>query len=250
MQVALAKLLLTFLFSCIYSLTCFIMVPPPSCCNLFNKKGHNNCYKNLTKITENYHNKLSALHGLFVCSPCKTKVYKNKDSGVFQKNNRVSDEQIEVEKELDSSDCKEEENVVDNNFIEIDDLSDVNFLCKPVDNYVEKLKLSASFERALFKSPAKKLKLNLSSSGVELLRKSINVDSLFNIEWMNDFKQSLSQASSRQEKTFLLITFPMQWSVRKMAKESDVSRRMIKNAKKIQVDKGYGFHPEKKEVEL
>lgn len=65
-------------------------------------------------------------------------------------------------------------------------------------------------------------------------------------QWINDFKLSMSRAMTRNEKIILLTTVPVKWSIRKISKEFNVSRRMVSLAKKLQEEKGYCSQPEKK----
>lgn len=57
--------------------------------------------------------------------------------------------------------------------------------------------------------------------------------------FINVFKIALSKAISKNEKTMLLTTLPNEWSVRKIQKEFQVSRRIVSNAKKIRQSRGY-----------
>lgn len=75
---------------------------------------------------------------------------------------------------------------------------------------------------------------------------NLNIFNCVDNNWVSDFKVAISRASTREQKIVLLTTIPVQWSIRKIAKEFSVGRRIVSAARKLQNDKGYCSHPEKK----
>lgn len=223
------------------------MTPPAACCNPFNKQGHNCVYTNLFLLTSKCDDKFESLFGLYVCAPCKVKLYKNKDT--FRLENfpkLLESSQEKIEDEL----TEDEENMKEDN--ESKSLTrDEDFVCKAVDDEINRLKLASAFQDAIMAPPAKKKKLSLSDSESLILQQSLSKDSL-NIlnatddSWIDDFKLAMAHASTREQKKVLLTTIPVQWSIRKISKEFGVGRRIVSSARKLQKEKGYCAEPNKK----
>lgn len=94
-------------------------------------------------------------------------------------------------------------------------------------------------------NPNKKLKLNLSEIDQPIFQKSF-IDDNSNA-WLKEFKLSLSNASTRGQKIFLLTTIPIHdCSIRQAVKEFGVTRYMVVTARKLQTEKGFATHSDKK----
>lgn len=89
--------------------------------------------------------------------------------------------------------------------------------------------------------PLKKLR-----SGLFLPVENSNGNNAVNESWIEDLKTALFNENSRSGKISLLTTVPLEWSIRRMARELDVSRRMASRAKKLHISNGYGAYPEPK----
>lgn len=215
------------------------MAPVPKCCDPFKKKGHKNYRKNLTYLHQNCDQRLRLFTGLYICASCKTMLYNNKkpcNLDDFNDKNEV----IDVEN-IEEAETDEEE-------VEVDSVKkDPDFVNSRIDNQVKRMKLASSLEKAILQPEQEPL--SLSNNECRIL-KSISVNSPFSIDnasikWISELKNSLT-TSSREQKIFLLTTVPDFWSVRKTACEFEVSRRMVKKAKKLKKEKGYGVFPDKK----
>lgn len=219
------------------------MVPPPTCCNPFNRKGHSRSKNNLTFISKNYDDKFNALIGFYVCDSCKRQVYRNKN---FQFK-VVVPEKENKELNLEKTETEDKEDIKLN-------LSedDQNFVCKSVDDQCKKRKLVDTLQKIITAPPAKKFQLDLSGADGKILQKSLSGEALKLFggvdlnPWVNDFKAALANAATKAEKIVLLTTIPVNWSKRKIAKEFGVSRRMITQAKNLHDEQGYGAQPNKK----
>lgn len=93
-------------------------------------------------------------------------------------------------------------------------------------------------------------KIHLCDADNEILRKSVTGNSCFsdieNNSWISGFKLAMSRTSTRKQKITLLTTIPVQWSMRKIAKEFNVSKRMVSLAVKLRNEKGYCAQPDDK----
>ena len=85
--------------------------------------------------------------------------------------------------------------------------------------------------------PLKEIILNPSTSDLNLS----NEDQSILIETLK--RIALSKATNRREKFFLLTTFPLNWSIRKISRTFGVSRRIANAAKHFHDTKGYGVEP-------
>ena len=63
--------------------------------------------------------------------------------------------------------------------------------------------------------------------------------------FINEVRNALSIANTRQEKITLLTTLPSNWSIRTIQKTFDVSRRIVSTSKKLKKDCGYGSQPQR-----
>lgn len=220
---------------------------PPKCCNPFNKKGHSNYREKLTLLSNNYHKKFSALFSSHVCNKCKAQLYRQKDEIQFltlQQEKCSENSQIISESVADIKNEKQDDE-------EPDSLgNDHDFKCTKVDEQCKRQKLLNPLEQIILNPSTSKL--NLSSEEKSILIKSIEKSSgeIFSNDemtgWIEDLKIALSKATDRREKIFLLTTFPVKWSVRKISRTFGVSRRMINAAKKLHDTKGYGTQPSNK----
>lgn len=168
------------------------MPSPKICCNPLNKKNHSCIYKNLRKITRNCNTKFSVFFGKYICTSCKSRMYK------LQNSNNAN---FEIKKLLHSSNDSDEESDVSN--------ADSEWKTEP---------------------PIKKS------------RSAENNTTLPN-SWIIDLKAAISNAKSHKEKVALLTTIPLEWSIVKMRKEFNISRRLASKAKKIHQKYGYGASP-------
>lgn len=231
------------------------MTPPPKCCNPFNKKGHSSVKNKLILISEQYNKRFSSLFGSYVCTSCQVQLYRKNNSVEFKqdkqsnnqdKNNIYSkNHNNKVEQEEDED---EEKEIIES----IISTKDPDFRCKSVDRQNRKSKLVETLQEAILAPPEKKRNLNLSNEDCEILKKAIscsNLDALSDVQglsWVTELKEALSCASTRNQKKVLLTTLPVNWSVRKTAKEFGVSRRMVSAALALKTEKGYCAQPEKK----
>jgi len=220
------------------------MTPPPKCCNPFKRKNHNCFRNNLVYLSKRCDKKFSALFGFYICSSCKTQLYKSKNCIQFEKVDETTRKETEHDAKEINVESEEDE--------KMETKSDEEYVCPSVNNEIKKMKLAATFDKVLTASFSEKSQFNLSEVDSEMFRKTIcgHASSLFSDphrnDWINDFKISFSRASTREQKIFLLTTIPVKWSIRKTAKEFGVSKRMIISSKKLQNEKGYGSYPDKK----
>lgn len=222
------------------------MSPPKVCCNPFNIKGHNSCYKNLVLITENCNEKLSVFYNKYVCVKCKTKLYKKKSDVKSLNKNLLSKRKIEesIKNVPENDDYSSEEME--------SEIHDENYVSVRVDKNSKKVKLVKSIENVILSSTKSEISnKDLQQSLLEVIQPNLN-DSLLcssieiNNFWITDLKNALIKAPTKREKTFLLTTLPVQWSIRKTAREFGVSRRMVSTAFNIRKNNGFAIEPDKK----
>lgn len=229
------------------SLIILIMTPPPKCCNPFKKEKHNSVKNNLYYLSSKHDKKFTSFFGLYVCLSCKSKLYANGNFCQLDKA-ESSKNQPDQMREVDEEQDIDEEIEVKLNISEKDE----DFVCKAVDKEIKKRELAKALTEAVMSTSAKKLKLNLSHEDGEILRKSIdgkNLSIFSDVDcdsWISDLKDAMSRVSTREQKIVLLTSIPVKWSNRKMAKEFGVSRRMVAAARKLQNEKGFCTHPDKK----
>lgn len=225
------------------------MTPARRCCNPFKKIGHNKYIKNLTFLSKSYDKRFSCLHGLYVCPSCKTKLYKNINS-LDLKEKKGND--VEVRKKVESESEEEDEEEAEIS-VSSGKKEDKDFIFPRIDDQAKRIRLAASLNEAILNPKVNNL--NLSNNDSKILRSICNnqgdndlaspSDNESN-KWIDELKASLSTTSSREQKIFLLTTVPSLWSIRKTATEFNVSRRMVKTARTLQNEKGYGTFPAKK----
>ena len=166
----------------------------------------------------------------YVCLSCKRAIYKNKE--------KVSPVDIQVNKndlqkmEIDSE--HEEDNIdKDVSFVLPVDkkakekqINDILQLCGAPPIKIKRAKLSMT-EKKLVNNAV----TNLSKNYCEMKEKpSAN----FNEEvFINDVKTALAKATSKYDKFQILTSVPVEWSIRKMRAEFNISRCMASKAKKM-----------------
>lgn len=228
------------------------MTPPPTCCNPFKKKSHSCVRKNVYLIQENCDAKLSALRGLHVCASCKREAYRRKEPVHFETTVHNEKQTTGKTKERKHSNLNIEKEEAEEESPFDSSKNDRDYVCNYVDKENKRLKLAAAVQEVIISSPAKKMHLNLSNQDNELFHKAISGSNLSNCSdfdvncWISEFKDALSRAVSRKEKIHLLTTMPVKWSIRKTAREFNLSRHIVSIAQSLHNKHGYGSQPDKK----
>lgn len=182
--------------------------------------------------------------GQYICQSCRTQLYKKKDHLITVSN--VAEKRMD--KTTEEVDTQEKEEDMD---IDVSS-KDPDYKCQKIDKEIKRIKLVSVLEKAVMESPDGKLDFNLLENNEEFIRKSIiSPNSSLNNEenhdnWIADLKSALLQAANRKEKIFLLTTMPVEWSIRRTAKEFSVSKHVVIMARKLKKENGYGTYPDKK----
>jgi len=100
------------------------MIPPSKCCNPFKRKNHNCFRKNLVYLSKRCNKKFSALFGFYICSLCKTQLYKSKNCIQFKKVDDTARKETEHDAKKINVESKKDEKM-ETNFSK----SDEEYLC-------------------------------------------------------------------------------------------------------------------------
>lgn len=222
------------------------------CCNPLKKKKHSKVYKYVFKVPNTYNYKFKNLIGQFLCPSCKSAINKLKESVDFEIQKKTHDsEEVELS---DSSD---------------DNINqDPSFVCTEVDESLKRSRVNAFLEDCgqppikkhlskLSKLDKQKLQQSIDQICYETLKNSTNDtnnNNLMNNSWTQDLKQAISKETSRKEKISLLTRIPFSilidgkrfWTIKRIRKEFNVSRRMVRQAIKLREECGYGSRPKPK----
>lgn len=184
------------------------MPKPNVCCNPLNKENHKKVYKNLLKVSDKYNAAFGTLLGKFICKCCKTQVYTK------QKTNKETCKKLQNYKII----CLPEDASSESDESDID-----NIQCDP------------DFELR-DQPPTKKVRCEESTSE----------ENGENRIWINELKAAILNENSRSAKIALLTTIPLEWSISRMRKELNISKRLASKPKKLHVNCGYGARPQRK----
>lgn len=192
------------------------------CCNPLNKSKHKKVTKNLHFVTKKWNaimqkNKYlsKTFVGLHMCNSCRRSIYEKRSESKYKVflSNRKTQNKI-VGEESDSADPEQDE------------------------------KGDPTFQ---YGEPSKKLSHKENQMFSKLLgEKNCTVDNDLETLYIRDIKAALSQQSNRSGKIQILTTIPQHWTIAKMRKEFEVSRRMASKAKKLRKESGHGSRPNKK----
>ncbi|XP_039969200.1 uncharacterized protein LOC120781131 isoform X2 [Bactrocera tryoni] len=198
-----------------------------SCCNPLNKKSHKCVYKNVAIVTVNWSLKFANFVGKFVCKPCQREIYGIPEEECPWKieNNQKIESMMGDEASSDS-----DSDIVDNFY------RDPNYVS--CENRKDKIEKVNELLIELGEPPLKKQRASFSNSGEN---GDDNSES-----WINDLKLALLNKKSRSDKISLLTTVPLDWTIRRMRRELNISRRMASRAKKLHANCGYGARPKPK----
>lgn len=201
------------------------------CCNPLHKKHHKCISKNIAKAKVTWNARFANFVGKFICKSCQTQMNRMPEDNFSLPNTSTSDDipsVAAVEKSNESESEIESENDYEYNVKRDPDYENSEI-------YNEKLK---NFNKCLVEHgqpPIKKLR----TENCRFEDKSAKNCTL-NENLIKDLKKAITNEKSRKGKIHLLTTVPLQWSVRQMARELNVSRRMASKAKKLHADDGYG----------
>ena len=183
--------------------------------------------------------------GLHVYNTCRRSIYEKKndsDFKVFFLEHRSQNENV-VEK-TDSEDNPEH-----------DEISDPTFQCHDSDE-AEKIEKINSVLREFGEPPIKKPRVEkLSHKEEQMLSQTFSKitsenngfdDNDSETLYIRDIRAALSQQNDQAGKIQILTTLPQEWTIAKIRRELNVSRRTASKAKKIRNKSGYGSRPNKK----
>ena len=216
------------------------------CCHPMKKRGHKCVRKNLFLVTEKWHAVFKSLIGLHLCDTCRRSIYEKKDNPKFTvclPEQKTPNEN--VFEEVEPPDDPEQDENNDSTF-RCDDLDAAekikkinNVFCQSEEPLIKKKRFS-QFSR--------KDKQTLSEALNKMTNnKSCDVDDNdFETLYIRDIKSALVQQSNRSGKIQILTTLPSHWSIAKIKREFEVSRRMVSKAKKLRKESGHGSRPNKR----
>lgn len=205
------------------------MPRPNSCCNPLGKDKHCRVFKNVKLVNDNWSSVFRNLTGKYICDSCRRAILK---LNLYEPTQIPHTHVPPLDEEHA---CEKEKNLnVDNasSGDEIDsDLKDPTYFCESKNVNLKRksvvdLKDDVNSKQGKLSSAERK----------QIVQENDIHDQML----INDVKNALSKTNSRQEKYKLLTTLPSHWSVRKIHKELNVSRRMASNAKKLRMASGYG----------
>ena len=140
---------------------------------------------------------------------------------------------------------------------ERDEISDPTFQCRDSDE-AEKTEQINSVLREFGEPSIKKPRVSkLSHKEQQTLSQTFSTitsdnngfdDNDLKTLYNRDIRAALSQQNDRDGKIQILTTLPWQWTIAKIRRESNVSRRTASKAKIIRNKSGYGSRPNKKKI--
>lgn len=220
------------------------MGPVNKCCNPLNKNKHKNIQKNIVFITAKRASAFKKFIGCFMCNSCERHIYKGKKSTLSPRELCENEFPNVNELELVNDDVEDNEN------------TDPSYQCEVVDNQLKVDRIN----KLLFEvgePPVKIKRLSSENECKKVIKAAISIlgnkndssdDSVNQTKnQINHFKVAFDQKISRSDKIQVLTTLPLEWSTKMIRREFQVSRRMVRCAKKIREQSGFASQPPVKE---
>lgn len=121
---------------------------------------------------------------------------------------------------------------------------DPNYVCKKVD-YFEKINKVNKLLSELGESPIKKRKLDKTSFSIKEKQSDFSTKTLASEKYLADLKESFFNKNTRAEKLHFLTTIPSDWGIKKIRKIFGISKKLARQAKKLQ-KKGFASYAKPK----
>ncbi|CAH0553075.1 unnamed protein product [Brassicogethes aeneus] len=171
-----------------------------------------------------------------MCNTCERAIYKGKRPAA------KSELSVNQCSSVNNFEKIEEDNYEDN------EKQDPSFQCKTVDNELKVVKIN----KLLIEIGEPPIKIKRGSS--EKCKKAVLVainklrdkDEDPNKQLLNNCKAAFFQKTTKFEKIQVLTTLPLSWTTKMIRREFQVSRRMVRFAKKVREQSGFASQPPKK----
>ncbi|CAH1115696.1 unnamed protein product [Psylliodes chrysocephalus] len=189
----------------------------------------------ISKFTTNRARDFKDFIGYYMCNSCERAIYLGRKPGIPE---NPCEKPVNNNSSVDATDPEVDE-------IKDDNKKDPTFKCNAVDNRLKidnVNKLLSEFGEPPIKlrrvSSVSECKKAISTS-VKKLSGSENNNNNPNEVLMNNFKSAFNQTTSRSERIQVLSTLPLDWPIKLIRREFNISKRMVQAAKNIRKKSGF-----------